>query len=136
LRSRTGAAGFAAAWDAAAAEVSRRRSIARRSGGLYERAVEGRRVPVRYRRRVVAVERRHDDAALIRLLGMLDRLHRNPMNGEGGLFSPMDPELLSAFKPDKTFYLPPEPGGPGTIGGGATGGHLLEDGDRPSFPET
>ena len=72
LRDRPGAEGFAAAWDAAASAASRRRGSARRVGGLYSRAVEGRLVPVRYRRIVVALERRFDNAALVRLLGMLD----------------------------------------------------------------
>lgn len=45
------------------------------------------------RRQVVAMERRYDNSALIRLLGILGDPHRNPANGESGLFSPMDAEL-------------------------------------------
>lgn len=73
LRSRPGAESFAAAWDAAAAQAARRRIGARAGEGLYARAVEGVPVPIRYRRAVVAVERRYDNAALIRLLGIVDR---------------------------------------------------------------
>ncbi len=72
LRRRPGAEGFAAAWDAAV-EMARRRRIAARPTSLYERAVEGVLHPIRYRRRVVAVERRFDNRALVRLLGQIDR---------------------------------------------------------------
>ena len=72
LRARAGAESFAAAWDAAAAAAARRR-IADRSGrGLYARAIIGVPVPIRYRGRIVATERRFDNAALVRLLGILD----------------------------------------------------------------
>jgi hypothetical protein len=72
LRRRAGAASFAAAWDAAAAAVERRRVADRRGRGLHARAIDGVPVPIRHRGRIVAVERRYDNAALIRLLGMLD----------------------------------------------------------------
>lgn len=72
LRGRAGGEGFGAAWDAAAATVARRRVADRSGRGLYARAIEGIPVPIRHRRRVVAIERRYDNAALIRLLGMLD----------------------------------------------------------------
>lgn len=72
LRERRGAEGFAAAWDAAAAAASRRRAAARSEDSLYARAVEGITVPIRYRGRIVAVERRYDRSALIRLLGATD----------------------------------------------------------------
>lgn len=72
LRARADGESFAAAWDAAASAAARRR-IADRSGrGLYARAIAGVPVPIRHRGRIVATERRFDDAALIRLLGMLD----------------------------------------------------------------
>lgn len=72
LRARAGAGSFAAAWDAAASAAARRR-IADRSGrGLYARAITGMPVPIRHRGRIVATERRFDNAALIHLLGILD----------------------------------------------------------------
>jgi hypothetical protein len=135
LRSRTGGESFGAAWDAAAAGASCRR-IAARDPGLYHRAVEGRPVPIRHRRHVVAVERRYDNAALIRLLQMLDRAHPDPMSGEGGLFSPLDAELLSAFAPHQTFDLPPDPVPPGAIGGGGIAVHPLGGGASSELPET
>ncbi|HEV2865323.1 MAG TPA: hypothetical protein VGX37_02320 [Allosphingosinicella sp.] len=72
LRARAGAQSFAAAWDSAACAAARRRIAARRDQGLYARAVEGVAVPIPYRRAVVAVERRYDDAALVRRLGIAD----------------------------------------------------------------
>lgn len=72
LRERVGAGSFVAAWDAASAAAARCR-IADRSGrGLYARAVLGVSVPIRHRRHIIAVERRYDNAALIRLLAILD----------------------------------------------------------------
>lgn len=85
LRERAGAAGFAAAWDAAAAIARRRRAAARLEGTLYARAIDGMPVPIRHRGRVVAIDRRVDNAALIRLLGMADRSLKSD-DGSGGLF--------------------------------------------------
>ncbi|HEV7661740.1 MAG TPA: hypothetical protein VGO55_18010 [Allosphingosinicella sp.] len=73
LRTRAGAEGFAAAWDAAASAAARRRIADRGGGGLHARAITGVPVPIRYRGSIVATERRFDDAALIRLLGIVDR---------------------------------------------------------------
>lgn len=73
LRDRAGGESFAAAWNVAAAAVARRRTADRIGRGLHARAVDGIPVPIRYRGRIVAMERRYDNAALIRLLGMLDR---------------------------------------------------------------
>lgn len=97
LRDRPGAAGFAAAWDEAAAAARRSRTAERSRDGLYARAVEGIARPVRYRGRIVAIERRYDDKALIRLIGIVERTSRNPTNGGGGFLSPLDDGLLSAF---------------------------------------
>jgi hypothetical protein len=72
LRGRAGAESFAAAWDAAASAAARRRIADRRGRGLYARAIIGVPAPIRHRGRIVATERRLDNAALIRLLGMLD----------------------------------------------------------------
>jgi hypothetical protein len=72
LRARAGAESFAAAWDAAAAAAARRRIADRGGRGLYARAIAGVPVPIRHRGRIVAVERRYDDAALIRLLATRD----------------------------------------------------------------
>lgn len=83
LRERPGAEGFAGAWDAAAAAARRRRAASLTS--LYLRAIEGVPVPIRHRGRVVAIDRRLDNAALIRLLGIADRSLKNE-NGSGGLF--------------------------------------------------
>lgn len=85
LRERPGAEGFAAAWDAAAAAASRRRAAARSQGSLYARAIDGVPVPIRHRGHVVAIDRRLDNAALIRLLGMADRSSKSD-DGSGGLF--------------------------------------------------
>lgn len=74
LRDRAGGESFAAAWDKAAAAAARRGSQDRVARGLFARAVTGIAVPIRHRGRIVGVERRYDNAALIRLLGMLDRL--------------------------------------------------------------
>jgi len=71
LRARAGAESFAAAWDAAAAAVARRRIADRGGRGLYARAIAGVPVPIRHRGRIVATERRFDDAALTHLLGIL-----------------------------------------------------------------
>jgi hypothetical protein len=73
LRQRPGAESFAAAWNAAVDAAACRRS-ASRAPSEWERAVEGRLRPVRYRRRVVAMERHYDNGALIRLLGRIERL--------------------------------------------------------------
>jgi hypothetical protein len=73
LRARRGGESFAAAWDAAIAAARRRRADAR-GPGEWQRAVEGVLHPVRYRGRIVAWERRFDNAAFIRLLGRVDRL--------------------------------------------------------------
>lgn len=75
LRNRAGAQSFAAAWDAAASAAARRRIADRDGQGLYARAVIGVPVPIRHRGRVVAVERRLDNAAFVRLLGILDPFH-------------------------------------------------------------
>lgn len=72
LRARAGGESFAAAWDAAAAAAARRRIADRAGRGLYARAIHGIPVPIRHRGRVVAVERRYDNAAMIRLLATLD----------------------------------------------------------------
>ncbi|HST36282.1 MAG TPA: hypothetical protein VLK25_06600 [Allosphingosinicella sp.] len=82
LRGRPGGESFAAAWDAAA-EAAAGRAIADRCGRrLYARAVEGIPVPIRYRGRVVAVERRYDNVALLRLLGMAGwRIGKRGMKG-------------------------------------------------------
>jgi hypothetical protein len=72
LRYRAGAESFAAAWDAAASAAARRRISDRGGLGLYARAVIGVPVPIRHRGRLVAVERRLDNAAFIQLLGLLD----------------------------------------------------------------
>jgi hypothetical protein len=72
LRDRPGGGSFAAAWGAAASAAVRRRVADRSGRGLYARAIEGIPMPIRHRGRIVAVERRYDNAALIRLLGMFD----------------------------------------------------------------
>lgn len=72
LRARAGAESFAAAWDSAASAAARRRTADRGGRGLYARAILGIPVLIRHRGRVVAVERRFDDAALVRLLATLD----------------------------------------------------------------
>lgn len=127
LRSRPGAEGFAAAWDAAAAASRDRRIAARAGNGLYARAVEGVAVPIRHRRLVVAVERRFDNRALVRLLGIVERTRRYSVNGDPGLFSPMDAETLSAFDPKTSLpFDEPEPF-ERAIGGGGIAAHPLED---------
>ena len=135
LRERAGGASFAAAWDAAA-ESARRRRIGDRSGrSLYARAVEGVPRPVRHRGRVVAVVRRFDDAALVRLLGMLDSRLRKAGSGRRGIFSPMDAATLSASA------HPERRGGRrgkdrrATIGGGESDAHPLEDVASAEHPE-
>jgi hypothetical protein len=137
LRARAGGESFAAAWDAAADAACNRRIATRSGQGLYARAVEGIARPVRYRRRVVGVERRCDNAALIRLIQMFDRKLGNPVNGDPGLFSPMDPELLSAFAPTETLWpegAPPSSSRrPAAIGGGESHPHPLEDVDHMMF---
>lgn len=95
LRERPGGEGFAAAWDSAAAHA-RQGAAGPPRVGLYDRAVEGVAVPIRYRGRVTAIDRRVDNAALVRLFGMLDRSFKND-DGRGGYFVPWDAELLSAF---------------------------------------
>ena len=85
LRERPDAEGFAGAWDAAAAAARRRRAAALTETSLYLRAIEGVPVPIRHRGRVVAIDRRLDNAALIRLLGIADRSLKSE-NGSGGLF--------------------------------------------------
>ena len=98
LRGRPGGESFAAAWDAAA-EAAARRWIADRSGrGLYGRAVLGIPVPIRYRGRVVAVERRYDNVALIRLLGMARPAHRKTRNARMRIFLPMGPGNFVRFR--------------------------------------
>lgn len=76
LRSRRGSEGFAAAWDAAVAIAARRR-IEDRTPDDFARAVEGVLRPVRHRGRILAWDRRFDNAALIRLLrrtgGLLEK---------------------------------------------------------------
>jgi hypothetical protein len=73
LRGRSGAAGFAAAWDAALG-VARRRRFALRPPSEWQRAVEGVARPVRHRGRIVAYDRRFDNRALVRLLGRVGGL--------------------------------------------------------------
>jgi len=133
LRARPGAESFAAAWDEAAAQAERLRIAAhggRRS--LYERAVTGVARPVVYRKRIVAVERRYDSAALIRLLGMLARAQPKSWDGGERLYFPLDDELLSAFTAGKQPGRPTDRGGRGTIGGGGIAVHPLQSGHRPS----
>jgi hypothetical protein len=81
LRARPGAESFAAAWDAAFAIAARWRA-ARRPPSDWERAIEGVPHPVRYRGRILAWDRRHDERALLRLLRHMDRLIEK--HGEGG----------------------------------------------------
>jgi hypothetical protein len=67
LRRRPGAEGFASAWAAAA-----RRGKSARTKNASDRtcaALEGIEVPVRYRGRLVGMERRYDNRQLMRLLG-------------------------------------------------------------------
>jgi hypothetical protein len=73
LRSRAGGEWFAAAWDAAVA-IARRRRIEARMPDDFARGVEGVLRPIRHRGRILAWDRRFDDAALIRLLRRTDRL--------------------------------------------------------------
>jgi hypothetical protein len=73
LRSRAGGEGFAAAWDAADA-IARRRRIEARAPDDFARGVEGVLRPVRHRGRILAWDRRFDDAALIRPLRRTDRV--------------------------------------------------------------
>jgi hypothetical protein len=73
LRARRGGEGFAAAWDAAIAHPRQRRIEARQPDD-WGRAVEGVLRPVRHRGRIVAWDRRFDDAALIRLLRRISHL--------------------------------------------------------------
>ncbi len=87
LRARPGAASFAAAWDRAVA-AARRRRAARRRQSDWERAVEGVRHPVRYRGRIVAIEVRYDDAALLRLLRRADRFLEKQGAGGADYFPP------------------------------------------------
>ena len=77
LRKHPGAEGFAAAWEAAAAHASGRRTVTLPENSLYVRAVKGIQVPIRYRRRVVGTTRHVDNRALARLLGMLRRVNEN-----------------------------------------------------------
>lgn len=71
LRSRPGAEGFAAAWDAAV-RLARRRRASLASPTEWERAVEGVEQPIRYRGRTLAHDRRYDSRALRRLLGRVE----------------------------------------------------------------
>jgi len=71
LRRRTGAAGFAAAWDAALA----RPPVPRAAPTALERAVEGVATPVFHGKRQCGERRVFDDRALLRLLGR-DPHHR------------------------------------------------------------
>ncbi|HEV2815605.1 MAG TPA: hypothetical protein VGW40_00065 [Allosphingosinicella sp.] len=73
LRLRPGGEGFAAAWDEAVA-IARRRRIEARGPTDWERAIVGVLRPVRHRGRIVAWDRRFDDAALIRPLRRTDGL--------------------------------------------------------------
>lgn len=67
LRARRGGDRFAAAWDEAVANGRRRRGEARGPDD-WQRGVEGVLVPVHHRGRIVAWDRRFDNAALLRLL--------------------------------------------------------------------
>jgi hypothetical protein len=86
LRRHPGGESFAAAWDAAII-AARRRRFALREPSEWERAIEGIPRPVRHRGRIVAVERRFDNAALQRLLGRVDRLLEKRGVARGDYFS-------------------------------------------------
>ena len=85
LRSRPGAESFAAAWDAAVT-AARRREAEARLPGEWRRAVEGVLRPVRHRGRILAWDRRFDNAALVRLLRRVDRLIEKQGTGEEDIF--------------------------------------------------
>lgn len=127
LRTRRDGESFAAAWDAAAAEASRRHVEARSGAGLYARAVEGVAVPIRHRRRIVAIDRRYDNRALVRLLGIVEPILRKAMNGGPGLNPARDAEILSAFDPKTSLPLDAPETSQGAIRGGTSRRHPLED---------
>lgn len=77
LRGRPGAESFAAAWDAALATARRARARPVRPGP-WERALEGELRPVIYRGRIIAMDRKYDARALIRLLGQAVKILEKP----------------------------------------------------------
>ncbi len=108
LRGRPGAASFASAWDAAVAMAGRRRAALRKPTD-WERGVEGLPHAIRYRGRVVAIDRRCDMTAFRRVLARADRFLEKHDGQEGGFSSPWAAEPLSAFASRTGKEQPPAP---------------------------
>jgi len=109
LRGRRGAESFAAAWDAAVS-AARRRRIALREPSVWERAVEGVPCPIRYRGRIVAIERRYDMKAFRRLLARADRFLEKHEAAEGDYSSLMGNRTFVSFRDSpRTGRAPPGP---------------------------